>query len=342
MRLIGLGVTLFFCIASFDAKAQSEEILYKRGVESLENQEFERAKKDFYQLISQFPNNSKYWYLSGVAKTQLKDFSSALVDLNKAISLNPGLQDAYLFRHLANKETRNFQFALADISKFIEYQPNDTSARWSRYSLALYMREFDEAVNDGRWLIDKGLATDTLIESQLMILEETSNFKQAVELLTKLIQRDPQSSKWYFKRALMYYAAADYQKSLLDIERFLISEPKNIAALKVRFDNHFYLRNLPTCEKFITELIELEPKNGIFHGDYGHILLQKGDWERAEKSFDKAIKLKSDALGYIYLGRGIARFNKGHKNEACADWERALLLGEAVSRNYLVKYCNKG
>ncbi len=341
MKPFGFAIALFFLLSISSARAQNESEIYEKGLQALKSENYELAKKTFYTLRSQYPQNANYWYLSGVSKIQLKDHSSALVDLNKAISLNTELSDAYLFRHLANKETRNFQFALADISKYLEYSPNDTSARWSRYSLALYMKEFEEAVQDGNWLMDKGLGGDSLLISQISLLEESGNYRMAIDLTSQIIRKNPDKVQGYYKRAFLYFTAAEHEKSLQDIERFLLSEPKNINALKLRFDNHFYLRNLPTCEKYVIELIELEPKNGTFHGDLGHVLLQKGDWERAEAAFEKAIKFKSESLGYIYLGRGIARFNKGDKAAACSDWERALILGEMVSRNYLIKYCNR-
>ncbi len=341
MKAYSLWFALFFLGYTHLVSAQTETARYEQGLKALKDKNYGEAKKVFYQLRSQYPQKAEYWYLSGMSKIQLKDFSSALVDLNKAISINPDLQDAYLFRHLANKETRNFQFALADISKYLEYFPKDTSARWSRYQLALYMKEYEEAVIDGAWLIENRIGGDSLLESQISLLEESGNYRNAIELLSQVIKKDPDNPGWYYKRAFLYFSAADHQKSLNDIERFLITDPKNIIALKLRFDNHFYLRNLPTCEKYVIELIEIEPKNGTFHGDYGHVMLQKGDWDRAERSFEKAIKLKSDGLGYVYLGRGIARFNKGDKQNACADWERSLILGEMVARNYLIKFCNR-
>ncbi len=341
MKSFGFATTLLFLLSISSVQAQNESETYEKGLQALKSANYELAKKTFYTLRSQYPQNANYWYLSGVSKVQLKDHSSALVDLNKAISINTELADAYLFRHLANKETRNFQFALADISKYLEYMPSDTSARWSRYSLAIYMKEFEEAVQDGSWLMDKGLGGDTLLLSQISVLEESGNYRMAIDLLSRVIIKDPDNAKLYYKRAFLYFAAAEHDKSLNDIERYLITDPKNVVALKLRFDNHFYLRNLPTCEKYVTELIELEPKNGTFHGDFGHVLLQKGDWDRAEDAFEKAIKFKSESLGYIYLGRGIARFNKGDKSAACSDWERALILGEMVSRNYLIKFCNR-
>lgn len=341
MKAFGLWILLIFCAFPRMGNAQTESERYQSGINALNTGKYSEAKKVFYLLRSQYPQKAEYWYMSGMSKIQLKDYSSALVDLNKAISINPEIQDAYLFRHLANKETRNFQFALADISKYLDYNPNDTNARWSRYQLALYMKEYEEAVLDGAWLIQRKLGGDSLLLSQVSILEEAGNYRNAIDLLSQVIKSDPDNALWYFKRAFLYFTAADHQKSLNDIERFLITDPKNIQGLKLRFDNHFYLRNLPTCEKYVLELIEIEPKNGTFHGDYGHVLLQKGDWDRAENAFEKAIKFKSDGLGYIYLGRGIARFNKGDKTSACSDWERSLILGEMVARNYLIKYCNR-
>lgn len=341
MRAFSFKIVLYLSLLVSSLNAQNEQQRVQEGMNLLKEGSASQARRVFYQLKSQYPQNARYWYLSGLANLQMKDPSSALVDLNKSILLNPNQMDAYWFRHIANKETRNFQFALADISKYIELSPGDTAARFSRYSLAIYLKEFQEAADDGLWLIKKGLGGDTLIQTQIQLLEEANNYRSAIELLTLLINKKPDEDAWYFKRAQLYFSNAEHQKSLNDIERFLITNNRDLKALKLRFDNHFYLRNLPTCEKYIIEMIEMDPKNGTFLGDYGHILLQKGDWDKAETYFQKAINFKSESLGYVYLGRGIARFNKGDKSNACSDWERALILGEMVARNYLVKYCNR-
>lgn len=338
-KIFGLLIAVLF--ASNLTQAQTEKEWLEKGLEQLKKAEYSEANHTFYQLKSKHSQKALYHYYSGVAKIHLMDYSTALVDLNKAISLDREYPLAYSYRYIANKKTRNFQFALADISKYLDYYPEDTVSRWARYELAIYMREYDDAIEDGKWLIKNRQGGDSLIQRQIHIFEETGRNREKIELLTSQIKANNEQISWYYQRAFAYYEIGEYEKSLKDLEAFLVSQPKNQEALKLRFDNHFYLRNLPLCERYVKELIELDRLNGTYYSDYGHILLQKGDWKRAIKNFNDAIKFKSNSLGYVYLGRGIARYNSGDKKLACMDWERSLLLGESVARKYLISYCNK-
>jgi len=331
----------FVFIAMFDfATAQTEQEQFDQGVELLNDNQYKKAKYAFYNLSQNYPTNARYHYYLGVSKLKLSDPSSALVDLNKSISLDPNAKEAYFNRYIANNATRNFQFALADISKYLEFYPNDTISRLNRFALSRYMNEVEEAIEDGKWLISHKIGEDSLVNSLILLL---TNEKRDVDLkgiLDDVIHISSDNHWWYFERAMVQYRLNQFESSLKDLERFLIVEPKYIPALKLRFDNNFYLRNLPLCEKQIDELIQLDSKNGTFHGDCGHILLQKGDWRGAVKQFNNAIKYKSEHLGYTYLGRGIARYNLGDNKMACEDWEKSLLLGETTARRFISKYCD--
>jgi tetratricopeptide (TPR) repeat protein len=339
---------LYFCflvviLGSWNSlvSAQVPPKRYKRVMDLMDQEKFSDARVLAQELCDEFPDDARCFYSLGTIQLQLKDYGTALVNLNKSISLDPALKEAYFSRYIANKETRNFQFALADINRFLQFHPSDTTSHWARYDLAIYMKENDEAIADGQWFIDRKIGGDSMVLKQLKLLEEDNRYREQLKLLNKVIGSKTTNVWWYYHRAFVNHTLAEYQNSLEDLEKFLAIEPKYIPAMKLRFDNHFYLRNLPICEKYIVELIDLEPENGSFHGDYGHILLQKGDWAKAESVFDKAIGLKSENLGYVYLGRAIAKFNQGQKDLACSDWERSLLLGESVARKYLTQYCGK-
>jgi len=297
------------------------------------------AKDEIQKQLSANPNNPEAHFGLGLCYINSKEYSTALVSLNKAINLNPSLKDAYFYRYLANFETSNFQFALADINQHLKYYSQDTLAHSQKLKLAIQMREYNDAIQEGYWLVDHKFGGDDLILQQIQLLEMQKSSKEQVLFLNSVILDQRDNHQWYFYRAKAYYNSGEYEKSLIDLDRFLISEPKCIEALKLRFDNNYFLRNLPKCEIYIQELIDLQPNNGQFCSDFGHILLQKGEWNKAIKNFDLAIKLKSDHLGYVYLGRGIARFNLNQKKMACADWEKSLLLGESISKKYLNNYC---
>lgn len=336
-----LLLMLFYTQFSVAQIEQNEKELFKTGVEQQLSGDFSKALITFTKLTEINSKKSIYFYYLAISKLQLKNYSDALVDFNRYMAMDSVIAEAYFNRYIANKETKNFQFALADVSRYLTYFPNDTNARLARYSLALNMSENTEILEDGKWLIKNKLADDSTIATQLRILENENRNGESLELLNFILEDPKVSVRFYLDRAFILFSIGLYEKSIADIDRFLISEPKYIPALKLKFDNHFYLRKLPDCENLILELIDLQPDNGTFIGDYGHILLQKGDWKGAEKQFDKAIRFKSENLGYIYLGRAIARYNTGRAGLACSDWERSLLLGESISRKYLNKYCDK-
>ena len=332
--------TLLLVVSFSNLNAQTEKVQYSKALDLLEHNDFKEAKSAFFKLTQTYPNNAQYHHYLGVTKLELADPSSALVDLNKCISIDPNIKEAYFNRYVANNATRNFQFALADISKYIEFYPNDTLSRLNRFALSKYMNEVEESIQDGKWLLTHNVGGDSLIHSLILLL---TNEKRDIDLkafLDQVIVENRDNHWWYFERAMVSYRLNQFEFSLKDLNRFLMVEPKYIPALKLRFDNNFYLRNLPLCEKQILELIYLDPKNGTFQGDYGHILLQKGDWNNAIKSFNSAIKNKGEHLGYVYLGRGIARYNLGDIKMACEDWEKSLLLGEITARRFISKYCD--
>jgi len=73
MKAFGLWIALLFLSQPFTLEAQSESERYEMGLMALKEGKYTEAKKVFYQLRSQYPQNSQYWYLSGMSKIQLKD-----------------------------------------------------------------------------------------------------------------------------------------------------------------------------------------------------------------------------------------------------------------------------
>jgi len=46
-------------------------------------------------------------------------------------------------------------------------------------------------------------------------------------------------------------------------------------------------------------------------------------------------------LRFALMARGLVKYNLRKGNEACADWERAVLLGSTEASEYLQRYCTK-
>ena len=317
----------------------SENQMVKKGLQQQQDNDYSNAIKTYDQLISIAPQNANYWYNRGVVKLQVKNYGDAVVDLNKAIYLDTAIIEAYYNRHLAYKFTSNFQFALADISHYLNAFPNDAESHKSRYALSLQMKEYEYAELDAVWMVKNNIGSDTVKIQLLSIYDAQKKSKDKFNFLNYELTQNPGNSKMHYFRAVCLHEMEKYSQSNTDLDRFLLSEPKNIDALKLKFDNCFFSKDFDLAVKIIEELIDDNPTNGTYLADYGHVLLQTKKWKDAEKKFTHAIKMKTGNLSYVYLGRGIARFNLGKLGLACQDWDRSLLMGEKNAAIYIEKHC---
>jgi tetratricopeptide (TPR) repeat protein len=201
------------------------------------------------------------------------------------------------------------------------------------------MREYEYAELDAIWMVKNNIGSDTVKIQLLSIYDAQMKLKDKFDFLNYEVTQNPGNSKMYYFRAVCLHEMEKYSQSNTDIDRFLLSEPKNVDALKLKFDNCFFSKDFDLAVKIIEELIDDNPTNGNFLADYGHVLLQTKKWKDAEKKFTHAIKMKTGNLSYVYLGRGIARFNLGKLGLACQDWDRSLLMGEKNAAIYIEKHC---
>lgn len=337
-----LLILFVFNIGLLAAQAQPKGIenqLMNKGLQLQQENNFSEAIKTFDQLISMAPQNANYWFNRGVLKLQIKNYGDAVVDLNKAIYLDTSIIEAYYNRHIAYKFTSNFQFALADITHYLKAFPNDIESHKSRYALSLQMKEYEFAEIDAKWMVDHNIGSDTIKVQLLSIYDAQKKSKEKLNFLNEELKLHNDNIKMYYFRAVCLHELEKYDLSNTDLDRFLLSEPKNIDALKLKFDNCFYSKQFETAVHIIQELIDDNPNNGNFLADYGHVLLQTKNWKEAEKKFTNAIKMKASNLSYVYLGRGIARYNLGKVGLACQDWDRSLLMGEKNAAFYIEKHC---
>ena len=332
-------VLFLVVVNGLNAQSKSEADLFQEGLKHQQSGAYNEAIRVFNSLISMSPSNANYWYNRGVAKLQIKNYGEAVVDLNKCIYLDTANTEAYYNRHLAYKFTSNYQFALADISKYISYYPNDVESRKSRYALSMQMKEYEYSEIDANWMVQNGIGSDTIKIQLLSIYDALKKNNEKLNFLNGEIKRNPDNAKMYYFRALCNHEMEKFELSNTDLDRFLLSEPKNLDAMKLKFENHFFLKNFEKAIEIIEELIDENKKNGTYYADYGHVLLQMRNWKEAEKKFTQAIKMKTDNISYVYLGRGIARYNIGKVGLACQDWERSVLMGEKNASKYMEQYC---
>ncbi len=333
-----LTVFVMWCI---NVAAQPVVELVERGLKADSAGKYTEAIKLFDQAIALEPALAVLWYNRGVSRMHLKNYSLAVVDFNKTLYLDTAFIDAYYNRSLAYRYTGNYQFALADISTFIQANPNDISFLADRAELAIEIKEWDVAEKDLLQLRNAFLDDSEYAMMLLEVYQQTKKHQAALDVLNAEILRHPEYDFLYISRANVYHNMENYEKSLDEINIFLLNQPQNTTAIKLKADNYFYLKRFQEAAGIYDDLLLKDTANSNLLADYGHCLLQLGQYKKADSILTRSIRSRNESPAYAYLGRGIARFNLGLGNEACEDWWKSSRLGEARAAEYLKNNCSK-
>lgn len=333
------GILFFFFGLGLCLQGQSVEELVRKGLEQDSLKHYYQAIAQFSQAIEKAPGLAVAYFDRAGSYMNSRQYNLALVDFNKAISLDTSLTAAYYNRHLANRYTGNFQFALADINEYIKREPKDLEARDARSDLAVEMKEYTLAVEDLHFLLGKYPQNRSLQVrlGDLYVLQK--DYKSAKELYTKMLLADPDEFRTYLSRAYVLNYMGSYEESINDLNLFLLRDPKNPEALKLKADNYFFLKKFDDAASMYSSLLQSDSLNAGLLADYGHCLLQQKQYTQAEKILTRSIQAKGENPAYAYLGRGIARFNLNRGDEACDDWNKSFMLGEKSAKDFLEKNC---
>lgn len=120
------------------------------------------------------------------------------------------------------------------------------------------------------------------------------DFEKTIEINTKLIKENPDSSIYYTNRFYAYFELKDYKNGLQDI----------------------------------TKAIEISPKNDIFYGHRGMLHIEMKNYKEAFRDFNIAIKL-NPILPIFYYFRGVIKKEIGYMDGACEDWMLNQELGDS-------------
>ncbi len=129
------------------------------------------------------------------------------------------------------------------------------------------------------------------------------DFEKAIEINTKLINENPDSSSYYANRFSAYFELKDNENGLQDI----------------------------------TKAIEISPKNDIFYGQRGMLHIEMKNYKEALRDFNIAIKL-NPLLPNLYYFRGDIKKEIGYMDGACEDWMLSQELGDSSGYSeYIIK-----
>lgn len=193
-----LFVLLEAAVVAADDPTDSKGYL-ERGHQWYGKKEWDKAIKDYTEVIRLEPKNPSGFYYRGCALAENGEAAKAIEDFNETIRLDPKYPHAFYGRGNAYIAAKDFGKAVEDLNEAIRQDPKYAPAFGSRGSA-------------------KGNNGDSA---------------GAIEDLTEAIRLDPKLALAFRNRGLVRLQASDFAKAIDDLTEAIRLDPKDAQALGV-------------------------------------------------------------------------------------------------------------
>jgi tetratricopeptide (TPR) repeat protein len=235
---------------------------------------------------------------------------------------------------------KNYPATVEPLRKLVEQNPRDPEVQY-RYGIALLATQqpalalwpLRRAAESADWAAKADLALGSAYGL-------TGSYDQAIEVLTRELDRDPENVKALVMRASSrILSKRDYQGALADADRILEIDPDNVSALPTRAVALLSLGRVDEASKAIEQLDSLYRDDSLgLRGSVGYCTAQakfaeeKGDAKLAEQRYGDCLKQFPSDAGL--LQEAMDFFD--HRNEVARSTEllRAALKDAPGSQAY--------
>ena len=150
-------------------------------------------------------------------------------------------------------------------------------------------------------------------------------FTDAMLLLNRAIENQPDNYEAYFLRGVTKYNLDDIIGARGDFDKTLVLHPLYIHALQYRGICNQRLNNQKEALDDFAQVIGIDPYNAEIYAARAVTYLQMARYEDALNDNDMALSIKPNMV-MAYINRGVAKSYLGKHDEAINDLDRALQL----------------
>lgn len=337
------------------------EVVLLRGMMQLQLKNYDQAIIDFTRVITLKPNDEIGYYERGRAYKDSGEYDAALDDLKQAVRIDEKDPNAYAIRAIVNERLGNHPEALADYDRAIELKndvsvfhfnkgdyldnigqysdaekcygealrldPNHADSYLFRARCRLHLGHVSGAAED----IDAAqrlVPGNPVIQAcQADVYFHMGKYDQARELSDSVLTRFPSIAEALLVRAKVLMHDKKYDQALEAFERL---EQTAIMRADLLISRGYALRLAGRYDEAMVDYNALEKMH-----DYsaksknfqGLVLFGKKDIDGAIQAYTESLT-KSPSLYYAYSNRAKAFLEKGEKNRALDDLNKAVALNE--------------
>lgn len=259
---------------------------YDKGMEYMEDGDYDEAGKQFKSAIDEDNDEAKYHIGYGMALNYLGKYDEALEELEKGNSIGK----------LSDGESKQVYYGMAA----------------SHYGLGNYESAVEEAKN--ALDIKKKSGLDSSIRNiQASAYEILGDSDKALTLYEENIKEDGKDKDSYLRSGRLQLAKGQYDAAMEDFNKVIEIDKKCYDAVFGKYDVCISKGDSDAANEIITDLAKSTPENADDYIAVGRAYYLMGKVSEAEDCFNKAAEEKSEVAPYY---QGLLFMRLGKYNDA--------------------------
>lgn len=313
---------VFFICASSVFAQNARPSAPTGAIESaLREHDYQHALQLTQSAVQQSPNNPKLWALQGIALSGLGRKHEALIAYNRALAISvdylPALEGAAELEYQAESKR-----ALPLLKRVVKLRPDDPTANAMLGVVNYKQHDCASAVEHFRasWrLISSQPAALAQYGTCLMDLDKAED---ALPVFQRLLALQPDDSHSRYNLAVVQLAAHNPKDAVETLQPLLTVTEVDPDVLDLASSAYEESGDTPKAVAFLRQAIVLDPKKIKYYVDFAAISFTHQSFQVGVDMIDVGLK-ENPTAAQLFVARGVLLIQLGQYEKAEADFERA-------------------
>ncbi len=297
------------------------EYYYQKALHALNREQFEKAHKYLRRAAELSPDDPLILMQYAIVEMEVEKYDHALELLQSAHSLDPNETEIIFFLAEVNAHLGFLSDARKFAKKYVELDLNGVYAEE-----AMEIIDFSEQ-DDWPLFEDDHFGSEILIiQEKARRMMEQGNFEQAIEVLEKLIEDNPDFWAAFNNLALAYFYIGEVDQSKALLHKVLEENTGNLHALCNLAVVHYYEKNEQELDYLLNLLSKIQPYMLEHRYKLGATFALVGRYDDAFKWLRSLQKRGYEGDPGFYFWLSHSAYFSGHEKDARYAWKQLIKI----------------
>ncbi|HEX3107237.1 MAG TPA: tetratricopeptide repeat protein, partial [Terriglobales bacterium] len=320
-----------FLICAVSAFAQNATPAASTGLieSALREHDYQHALQLTQSAALQSPMNPKLWALQGIALSALGRKHEALIAYNRALAISPdylpALEGAAELEYQAESKR-----ALPLLERVVKLRPDDPTANAMLGVVKFKQHDCASAVEHFRASWQLTSSQPAALAQYGTCLMNLDKAEDAVPVFQRLLALQPDDSHSRYNLAVVQLAAHNPNGAVETLEPLLSAAQPDSEILDLASSAYEESGDTPKAVALLRQAIVLDPKKIKYYVDFAAISFTHQSFQVGVDMIDVGLKENSNAA-QLFVARGVLLIQLGQYERAEADFEKASQLDPTQS-----------